>query len=107
VAGELESSNGSWLKAAEVVLAPRTAKSQVVTVSWNVTLLDSVSSRSVVVEVSQVVRSIPEPRLLVSAAMLRPIVLESGEDEAAVAVSVAELDVFGESLDRTAEWSEC
>jgi hypothetical protein len=69
-------SNGSWLKAAEVVLAPRTAKSQVVMVSTNVTLLDSVSSRSVVVEVSQVVRSIPDPRLLVSAAMLRSIVLE-------------------------------
>jgi len=43
--------------------------------------------------------------VLVSAAMLRPIVVESTEDETA-AVSMAELDVFGESLDSAAEWSE-
>uniref|UniRef100_H3H096 Uncharacterized protein n=1 Tax=Phytophthora ramorum TaxID=164328 RepID=H3H096_PHYRM len=105
VSGELQSSDVSWLKAAEVVLAPRTAKSQTVTVSTNVTLVDSVSSRSVVVEVSHVVRSIPDPRSLVSAAMLEPVVVESTEDEAAL-VSMGALDVFGESLDSAAVWLE-
>uniref|UniRef100_H3H9U8 Uncharacterized protein n=1 Tax=Phytophthora ramorum TaxID=164328 RepID=H3H9U8_PHYRM len=76
-----------------------------VTVSTNVTLVDSVSSRSVEVEVSHVVRSIPDPRSLVSAAMLEPVVVESTEDEAAL-VSMGALDVFGESLDSAAVWAE-
>ncbi|KAL4151542.1 hypothetical protein PRNP1_008484 [Phytophthora ramorum] len=103
VADELQSSDVSWLKAADVVLAPRTAKSQTMTVSTNVTLVDSVSSRSVVVEVSHVVRSIPDPRSLVSAAMLEPVVVESTEDEAAL-VSMGTSDVFGESLGSAAVW---
>ncbi|KAE9360054.1 hypothetical protein PF008_g1978 [Phytophthora fragariae] len=106
VAGELQSSNVSWLKTAEVVLAPRTAKSQTVTVSTNVTLVDSVSSRAVVVEVWHVVRSIPDPRSLVSsAAMLQPVVVESREDEPAL-LSLGKLSVLGESLDSAAVWAE-
>ncbi|KAI9990494.1 hypothetical protein PInf_021522 [Phytophthora infestans] len=71
VSGELQSSDARWLKTAEVVLAPRTAKSQASQVSGcdgvnereapNVTLVDAVSSQSVVVEVSHLVRSIPDP----------------------------------------------
>ncbi|KAE9114020.1 hypothetical protein PF010_g9851, partial [Phytophthora fragariae] len=106
VAGELQSSNVSWLKTAEVVLAPRTAKSQTVTVSTNVTLVDSVSSRAVVVEVWHVVRSIPDPRSLVSsAAVLQPVVVESREDEPAL-LSLGKLSVLGESLDSAAVWAE-
>ncbi|KAG3232645.1 hypothetical protein PI124_g22271 [Phytophthora idaei] len=52
VSGALQSIDASWLKTAEVVLAPRTAKSQTVTAWTNVTLVDAVSSRSVVVEVA-------------------------------------------------------
>ncbi|GMF30582.1 unnamed protein product [Phytophthora lilii] len=37
--------------------------------------------------------------------MLRPVVVESTEDEAAL-VSLGDLDVFGESLDSAAVWSE-
>ncbi|KAG3185890.1 hypothetical protein PC128_g13159 [Phytophthora cactorum] len=105
VSGALQSSDASWLKTAEVVLAPRTAKSQTVTVWTNVTLVDAVSSRSVVVEVSHMVRSMPDPRSLVSSALLQPIVVESREDEAAL-VSMVDLDVFGASLDSAAVWSE-
>ncbi|KAG3037428.1 hypothetical protein PC119_g3630 [Phytophthora cactorum] len=105
VSGALQSSDASWLKTAEVVLAPRTAKSQTVTVWTNVTLVDAVSSRSIVVEVSHMVRSMPDPRSLVSSALLQPIVVESREDEAAL-VSMVDLDVFGASLDSAAVWSE-
>ncbi|EEY61849.1 uncharacterized protein PITG_13802 [Phytophthora infestans T30-4] len=90
VSGELQSSDARWLKTAEVVLAPRTAKSQAVTVWTNVTLVDAVSSQSVVVEVSHLVRSIPDPRSLVSTALLQPIVVENREDEPAL-VSMADL----------------
>ncbi|KAG3114463.1 hypothetical protein PI126_g24720, partial [Phytophthora idaei] len=105
VSGALQSIDASWLKTAEVVLAPRTAKSQTVTAWTNVTLVDAVSSRSVVVEVSHMVRSMPDPRSLVSSALLQPIVVESREDEAAL-VSMVDLDVFGASLDSAAVWSE-
>ncbi|EEY52938.1 carbohydrate-binding protein, putative [Phytophthora infestans T30-4] len=105
VSGELQSSDARWLKTAEVVLAPRTAKSQTVTVRTNVTLVDAVSSQSVVVEISHLVRSIPDPRPLVSTALLQPIVVESREDEAAL-VSMADLGALGTSLDSSAVWSE-
>ncbi|KAI9982095.1 hypothetical protein PInf_007983 [Phytophthora infestans] len=105
VSGELQSSDARWLKTAEVVLAPRTAKSQTVTVRTNVTLVDAVSLRSVVVRVSHLVRSMPDPRSLVSTALLQPIVVESREDEAAL-VSMADLGALGTSLDSSAVWSE-
>ncbi|EGZ15259.1 hypothetical protein PHYSODRAFT_333526 [Phytophthora sojae] len=106
VASELQSSNVSWLKTAEVVLAPRIAKSQTVTVSTNVTLVDSVSSRAVVVEVWYVVRSIPDPRSLVSSAVMsQRLVVESREDEPAL-LSLSVLNVLSESLDSAAVWSE-
>ncbi|KAI9982093.1 hypothetical protein PInf_007981 [Phytophthora infestans] len=105
VSGELQSSDARWLKTAEVVLAPRTAKSQTVTVRTNVTLVDAVSSQSVVVEISHLVRSMPDPRSLVSTALLQPIVVESREDEAAL-VSMADLGALGTSLDSSAVWSE-
>ncbi|KAG2760667.1 hypothetical protein Pcac1_g27399 [Phytophthora cactorum] len=105
VSGALQSSDASWLKTAEVVLGARTAKSQTVTVWTNVTLVDAVSSRSIVVEGRTLVRSMPDPRSLVSSALLQPIVVESREDEAAL-VSMVDLDVFGASLDSAAVWSE-
>ncbi|EEY52937.1 uncharacterized protein PITG_19643 [Phytophthora infestans T30-4] len=105
VSGELQSSDARWLKTAEVALAPRTAKSQTVTVWTNVTLVDAVSLRSVVVRVSHLVRSMPDPRSLMSTALLQPIVVESREDEAAL-VSMADLGALGTSLDSSAVWSE-
>ncbi|EEY52939.1 uncharacterized protein PITG_19645 [Phytophthora infestans T30-4] len=101
VSGELQSSDARWLKTAEVVLAPRTAKSQTVTVRTTVTLVDAVSLRSVVVRVSHLVRSMPDPRSLVSTALLQPIVVESREDEAALP-SMSDLGALGTSLDSSA-----
>ncbi|EGZ08088.1 hypothetical protein PHYSODRAFT_256014 [Phytophthora sojae] len=65
----------SDVKTCEVVLAPRTAKSQTVAVSTNVTLVDSVSSRAVVAEVWHVVRSILDPRSLVSSAVMSQLLV--------------------------------
>jgi hypothetical protein len=56
-------------------------------------------------EVSHMVRCTPDLWLLVSAAKRQAIVVECTEGEA-VMVSMAELDVFGESLDNPVEWLE-
>ncbi|POM81631.1 Carbohydrate-binding protein [Phytophthora palmivora] len=97
VAGELRSSDVSWLKTAEVVLVPCTAKSQTVTASTNVTLVDSMSLRSVVLQKSHVVRSIPDALSLVSSvAMLQSLVLESTEGEPAL-LSLGHANVLSKS----------
>ncbi|EGZ29739.1 hypothetical protein PHYSODRAFT_323218 [Phytophthora sojae] len=103
---EFQSRNVSWWKAVEVVLAPHTAEAQTVTVSANVTVVDSVSPRAVVVEVWRVVRCIPGSRSLVSSAvMLQPLVVESREVEPAP-LSLSALNVLMESLDQSAVWPE-
>jgi hypothetical protein len=58
----------------------------------------------VLLELCRALHGLEHGTLLVSAAKLQAIVVESTEDEAAV-VSMAKLDVFG-SLDSAAEWSE-
>ncbi|POM81358.1 Carbohydrate-binding protein [Phytophthora palmivora] len=94
VDGELRSSDMSWLKTAEVVLAPCTAK---------IADRDGVHERgacgldSVVLQESHVVRSIPDDRSLVSsAAMLQSLVLESTESEP-VLLSLGQANVLSKS----------
>ncbi|KAF1773509.1 SIAH-type domain [Phytophthora cactorum] len=89
VGGAVHSSNSSWAKQAEVVLAPQDSEVQAVTLFANVSFVEITSGDLVVVVIEHTVRVVVDPRLLVHAALNDALDLISGK-----AVLIAPADAF-------------
>ncbi|KAG3237801.1 hypothetical protein PI124_g17218, partial [Phytophthora idaei] len=77
VGGAVHSSNSSWAKQAEVVLAPQDSEVQAVTLFANVSFVEITSGDLVVVVIEHTVRVVVDPRLLVHAALNDALVFEA------------------------------